>query len=207
MDESVTSTVKFLKRLPLYSIEKPFKIVFDVSAIPGAQKTNHELESHEVEFTNAQATRQDFTLLTNGFEFHKYATNLTSEDFDHAHIVRGRYYKEVVDFLKNQMADVAEFHVLSHQVRLLQVLHIKLTGGIKRRRRGCDFPTSTSYNVPTLNPILYAHTGTSLTLHASATTKYDFKVTDFTRKGADIRVQDIVSHNPHLVGRDYQMVK
>lgn len=51
--------------------EKPFKIAFDVSEIPGAQKTNHEFIDQEVEIIDAQGSWSDFMMNRNGFQFAK----------------------------------------------------------------------------------------------------------------------------------------
>lgn len=115
---TVESSIKYLKRDERYQSEKPFKVTFDVSHIPGAPKTNHDFVDVEVLMTDVRHSMSDFTLDKNGFQFCKLPTSLSQQDFLDDQAITSRHYPEVKAFVESLLPKGSDVVILGHRVRL-----------------------------------------------------------------------------------------
>jgi hypothetical protein len=137
--------------------EKPFKIAFDVSEIPGAQKTNHEFIDQEVEMIDAQGSWSDFMMNRNGFQFAKPPTALRSSDFDGDDIVRSQYYPEVKSCTERIMPLGTDVFILGYEALYYLMCRFEESTSEQRHKRRECFPHIAAYSIPTPNLVVYAH--------------------------------------------------
>jgi hypothetical protein len=114
----VSASVRYLGRLPKYIKEKPYKIMLDVSEF-GYPQSNHEWEEVNVLVTDAQATREAFTIEQNGFQFLRLPTELTNADFDDTLKIAEIYNAEVIAGALSIFPSLEDIEVVitNHNVR------------------------------------------------------------------------------------------
>lgn len=138
---SINASVCYLERLALYETEKPYMTIFDPSDL-GGKMTNHKFKPKDVVIYDAQPERRTFELDIHGFEFHRWHTELHSEDFDDEQKVLNVYYPE----MRQKLVDI-----LPKPVEVLLLTHL-------RRKRRPDFPRPPNEEFKFKNPVVFAHT-------------------------------------------------
>lgn len=116
----------YLDRLDLYRDEKPYIIAFDIPEAVG-QSSNHQYKPHEVQIHDLTSQKDQFTLASNGFEYHHWPTKFQSADFDTPHTVKHGYYPELLKQMRLEFPSAREIHVLTHLVRI-RTMRISLEG-------------------------------------------------------------------------------
>lgn len=113
---TIESSIKYLKRDEKFKSEKPFKVTFDTSHIPGGQKSNHEFVDVAVLMTDVRPNMSGFTLDKNGFQFCKLPTSLSHQDFLDDEAITSRHYAEVKGFVESLFPEGSEVVILGHRV-------------------------------------------------------------------------------------------
>ncbi|CAH0055132.1 unnamed protein product [Clonostachys solani] len=103
----------YLKRLELYSREKPYMFAFDVSS-RGVNNTNHEYEERLVSMADMRGRESQFLLDIHGFEIQHLPTALQNQDFDNGEIVRSTYYPEIESLMRTKFPSAYKIHIFSH---------------------------------------------------------------------------------------------
>lgn len=99
---TVKAELQYLKRLPLYKLEKPFQLFVPVDPDAADQRsTNIEFEAQEQTFEDVRGREDEFSLGSHGFEFAVQPTSLSIRDFSDRGIVESRYFREVEEILRN----------------------------------------------------------------------------------------------------------
>ena len=78
--------------------------------------SNHQYSQHEVAMTDVRGIEGRFSLSTHGFQFLKWKTSLSLEDFDDDTKIRDWYYPEIVEQVQQIFTDAVEIHALTHMV-------------------------------------------------------------------------------------------
>lgn len=107
--------LQYLRRCDLYRLEKPYQTTFDTSALNGPGDNLNFVECPVV-FQDAQKLRDNFHLDTNGFEFHRWPTCLTEEEFDSDSTITASYYPEITAYVAKARPASTHIHILGHQV-------------------------------------------------------------------------------------------
>ncbi|KAK3357867.1 methyltransferase CmcJ [Lasiosphaeria hispida] len=98
---TVTAEVQYLKRLPLYTREKPFQLFVPVDKdAVDTRSTNLEFESREQTFEDIRGREQLFSLDEHGFEIGVHPTELGPTLFGDREIVESKYFEEVKEILR-----------------------------------------------------------------------------------------------------------
>ncbi|KAK7424421.1 hypothetical protein QQX98_000386 [Neonectria punicea] len=118
---TVTTSLWYLCRLPLYTRQKPYFINFPVTPnVVDDAPLQHNL-LHEriggIEMTDIRGRESSFSLDTNGFELVHHDTSLTNEDFENDQVVRAKYYPEMIAFV-SKLLDAAHVVPFEHTHRL-----------------------------------------------------------------------------------------
>lgn len=120
----VVTDLWYLKRLPLYDTQKPYFINFPVPSdgkdVPPQHNVLHE-QVHDISITDIRGHESDFVLDTHGFELDHHETSLTNEEFEIDHIVREKYYPEIVAFISKKLG-ASRVVPFEHTHRLSQPL-------------------------------------------------------------------------------------
>lgn len=111
---TVRTTIQHLAPLDKYQNEKPFKIMLDVSDL-GHPQSNYEVLEATVDVIDAQATRDQWSMQANGFQFLSAPSQLKDSDFNDEAKVKNRYYQEVISTAQGFYPPGTEVHVLGHQ--------------------------------------------------------------------------------------------
>ncbi len=106
----------YLARDPVYTTEKPFAAVFDVSGIPGAKPHNHVIELFQQDVHDARHF-PPFNLDENGFEFIKWPSSLNPSNCDDSDFVYANFRVEMEAALRSRFPWYKRLLYLDHQVR------------------------------------------------------------------------------------------
>ncbi|KAH7358810.1 methyltransferase CmcJ [Plectosphaerella cucumerina] len=102
----VTAEINYIRPLPIYEIEKPFQILFDIPPdVPDQRMTNVEFETRNQSFADIRPRLADFTLDKNGFEICHESLTLTSAELADQQVIRDRYLPEVEKILRKHVQD------------------------------------------------------------------------------------------------------
>lgn len=104
---SLTTTLWYLEKLPIYKKEKPFYVNFPVPAELGVPQHNllhgrvdgiqiHDIRGHETKFHIDEQ----------GFQLARHNTSMTNDDFEDDSVVRARYYPEMAQLVKDTLGAV-----------------------------------------------------------------------------------------------------
>lgn len=116
---TVTAEVLYLKKLPLYTKEKPFQLFVPVAADAVDKRSdNLEFEAKEQTFVDIRGREDDFALDTHGFQTGLYPTRLDSDMFGDRETVETRYFDEVREILKNVEGGYDEVFLFDWRVGL-----------------------------------------------------------------------------------------
>lgn len=107
----------YLSRNELFTHQKPYSSVLDVSSIPGASPSNHVVGFFPKVIRDARASGSRFTLHTNGFEFLKETTNINPQNASDTGFVTGEYIPRLLEILKRNFPEYESFRVIDFQVR------------------------------------------------------------------------------------------
>ena len=99
---TVKAELQYLKKLPLYKLEKPFQLFVPVDPDAADQRsTNIEFEACEQIFEDVRGRENEFSLASHGFQFAVQPTSLSVHDFSDRGIIESRYFEEVKETLRN----------------------------------------------------------------------------------------------------------
>ena len=160
-DTRILVDIWYLERLPRYREEKPYMITYDVTGFPGA-KSNHVYTKKTVTMSEIRATKSEFSLGKQGFEFLDWKTELEPTCFDNDDDIRQRYYPEILKYMDAKFPEALCIHIFTHLVnssRLSLILFEIWLTTMKRRKRAPDFPGTATEEPEFAPPIMYAHTG------------------------------------------------
>jgi len=113
---AIAADINYLDHLELYSKEKPYTINFDVTHL-GLPRTNHVYSSHNVSVFDARPIASSFSLEVQGFQWCKWPTSLSTEDYEDDNAVRNVAYPEVFKYLQKLFPEAEEMHVMAHRRR------------------------------------------------------------------------------------------
>ncbi|KAG9498194.1 hypothetical protein J7337_011089 [Fusarium musae] len=99
---ATTSTLWYLKNLPLYRDVKPYVVNIPLSHIPSGQRTNQECyPQSNIKFNNIRLSKSTFNLDAHGFEVStQIPLFLNYEEFNEADKVRDIYCRGTPSSLK-----------------------------------------------------------------------------------------------------------
>lgn len=98
---TVTATLNYLKRLPLYQTEKPFQLFLPAQHHATDQRlSNLEFEGRETRIVDIRPKLSTFDLDEHGFQILHAPTKLAPTCFQDPKIVESLYFDEVVNILK-----------------------------------------------------------------------------------------------------------
>lgn len=112
--------LNYLKRDPVYEVQKPYMTTFDTTEL-GGPETNYRFSKYNINAQNATEIQGEFNLDTNGFQFLQRATHLEPSDFDCDEAIVSRYYPEVIELVKATRPLAVHIHILSHTVSQLNI--------------------------------------------------------------------------------------
>lgn len=124
--DTVTATLHFLPRDPLYDDEKPYSIYYTPHGdIP--QTNVYQDIVKGVKVRNIRAMRDNLDFQTDGLMVRNFHTKMSYEDFATPDIVRNVYVPEVADVLRKELG-VENVAVLEYLVSaLVSLYHISST--------------------------------------------------------------------------------
>ena len=77
----VSTSLQYLKNLPLYQTQKPFQVYTHIQDVPESEKTNLEFEEHNnVLIRDVRGKEDQFDLDECGFQYIKHATHVDLSD-------------------------------------------------------------------------------------------------------------------------------
>lgn len=116
---TVTAEVLYLKKLPLYTKEKPFQLFVPPAADAVDKRAdNLEFEAKEQTFVDIRGREDEFSLDTHGFQTGVYPTRLDSDMFGDRETVETRYFDEVREILKDVEGGYDEVFLFDWRVGL-----------------------------------------------------------------------------------------
>jgi hypothetical protein len=99
---TVKAEIQYLKRLSLYTKEKPFQLFVPVDRdATDTRTTNLEFESREQVFEDIRGKAATCTLDNDGFRVVEYPTALNPEQFRDRETVESDYFDDVKDILRD----------------------------------------------------------------------------------------------------------
>lgn len=128
----VHSKIVYFSQYETFKAEKPYTTAFSVADRPGAIPTNHEFDIRNMVIYNVRR-HGHLDINTAGFQFMRYNTSLTREDFDSNNIVEDRYCTKINNFVQKilpQYSAIAflEYEVCDPALALCGILHITAVG-------------------------------------------------------------------------------
>jgi hypothetical protein len=114
-ENSFSATIWYLERSDLYKVEKPYQTTFDTAAL-GGPTDNLKFVDTTISVQDAQHDRGRFSIDTNGFQFCRWPTSLSSNEFGSDESVRSSYYLEVKQYVQQLRSGATHVHVMSHTV-------------------------------------------------------------------------------------------
>jgi hypothetical protein len=112
-----SATIQYLERNDLYKVEKPYQTTFDTSAL-GGPTDNLKFVEKTIEIHDAQNIRGNFSIDRNGFEFHRWPTELSLQEFGSDEDVRKTYYPEIERYVRQARSGCAHIHIIAHIVSI-----------------------------------------------------------------------------------------
>ncbi|KAH6617435.1 hypothetical protein F5144DRAFT_586443 [Chaetomium tenue] len=99
-NQAITTSLYYLAPLPRYQTEKPFYVNFPVTDATGVPQHNILHDRHDdVEVHDVRGREHKFNIDIQGFQLLRQPTSMTNDDFGIDHIVRTKYYPEIVELL------------------------------------------------------------------------------------------------------------
>jgi len=98
-DASITASLYFLARRPIYDSEKPFTLRYDPgNSLPAS---NVESEEHEVEIRNMRL--HEFSYEKCGFQWCRVSSSMEYSDYSDDNIIQQKHFPEVKACLKKAL--------------------------------------------------------------------------------------------------------
>jgi hypothetical protein len=111
--------VEYLKRLPLYEQEKPFRVYYEIpeSAID-KRRTNLEFEEKEVPIQDIRECQNldNFSLDAYGFTVRPFRTALDEHSFTDRDTVEQYFLPEVENLMRSEIPDVTGIYIFDWRV-------------------------------------------------------------------------------------------
>ena len=128
----MTAKVEYLKRLPLYEHEKPFRVYYEIpKSSPDQRRTNLEFEEKEVPIQDLrESSSLDFySLDKHGFAIRNFETSLPAHSFTDRSVVEKSFLPEVEKVIRSEIANITAVYFFDwrvSQVSPLYVCHLDL---------------------------------------------------------------------------------
>ncbi|KAI1363535.1 hypothetical protein F5Y08DRAFT_309366 [Xylaria arbuscula] len=141
---SISTTVVYLKKDQLYTREKPFVLLVDVSHIPGARHTNVIEERHpNVPVQDVRCEESKFKLDVHGFELWNHEDNIKEGDFEDESWVESVYIPNLEKALTAKLG-AKEAHVIHFGLRLRPDYYYYYYYSVLRRGKAYEIGSSKS---------------------------------------------------------------
>jgi hypothetical protein len=124
---AVTATVQFLKRLPLYDGEKPFRVYYEIPKSSADQRrTNLEFEDREVAFEDIRCNApvdsnapvgSNYTLDDQGFAIRNFQSVIPEQDFSDRTVVEKKFLPQVEQLLRSEIPEITAIYVFDWRLR------------------------------------------------------------------------------------------
>ena len=109
----MTARIEYLKRLPLYEREKPFRVYYEIpKSSPDQRRTNLEFEEKEVPIQDLRESGSlDFySLDKHGFAIRNFETSLPAQSFADRSVVEKSFLPEVEKVIRSEIADITAIY-------------------------------------------------------------------------------------------------
>ena len=100
MGLKVSTKLRYLDRLPLYGVEKPYQCTIPIWHVPGVSQSNISTSEHDVIVHDISDHKEAFSADVHGFEVQPFLTNLSNEDLASNETIETEYFNECRAFLK-----------------------------------------------------------------------------------------------------------
>jgi hypothetical protein len=98
--QAITTSLYYLAPLPRYRTEKPFYVNFPIRDTTDVPQHNILHDQYEgIEVHDVRGREHNFTIDSQGFQLVRQPTSMSNNDFEIDHIVRTKYYQEIVELL------------------------------------------------------------------------------------------------------------
>ena len=118
---SVRATIEFLKRLPLYDREKPFRVYYEIPKTSADQRrTNLEFEERQISFEdlrNNDPVRSAYTLDGQGFSLRNLQSSIPEESFSDRALIEKKFLPQVEQLLRSEIPDITAYYVFDWRLR------------------------------------------------------------------------------------------
>jgi hypothetical protein len=118
---AITAAIEFLKRLPLYNREKPFRVYYEIpKSSTDQRRTNLEFEEHKVTFQDIRCTAPvgfDYTLDDKGFAIRNLQTIIPEEDFSDRNLVETKFLPQVEQLLRSEIPGITALYIFDWRLR------------------------------------------------------------------------------------------
>jgi hypothetical protein len=115
---AITATVEFLKRLPLYDREKPFRVYYEIpKSSADRRRTNLEFEKREVSFQDIRCNVADYTLDDQGFAVRNFTSAIPEEDFSDRTLVEQKFLPQVEQLLRSEIPGITALYIFDWRLR------------------------------------------------------------------------------------------
>lgn len=100
MNQAIITSLYYLAPLPRYRTEKPFYVNFPIRDVTDVPQHNILHDHYEgVEVHDVRGREHEFNIDIQGFQLVRQPTSMTNDDFEIDHVVRTKYYPEIVELL------------------------------------------------------------------------------------------------------------
>jgi len=121
MAGTVTASIQYLKKLPLYEKEKPFQLFIPIDKTSGdPRSSNLEFEPRSHTFVDIRNRVHDFSLDSHGFQVVPHPTKLEAQSFVDRSLVESRYLLEVEEVLRTIGGGYDKVFIFDWRVRRIR---------------------------------------------------------------------------------------
>ena len=114
--QDTLSTIKYIKMLELYKVEKPFQILIDIpKSAPDQRYTNLIYEDKEETFYDVRGEEQMYSLNDHGFTYRHH--DFGFKDYEDREAVEASYLPKVEHFIRVEVEDVDKVFFFDWRVR------------------------------------------------------------------------------------------
>jgi hypothetical protein len=119
--QPVTASFEYLQKLPLYQMEKPFRVYYEIpkSAVD-QRRTNLEFETKTFNVEDIRPVSSNFSLDRHGFAVKDFYSSLSMDDFNDKAIVEARFFPEVEILMRSEISNINAVHFFDWRVSSLQ---------------------------------------------------------------------------------------
>jgi hypothetical protein len=161
----MTAKVEYLKRLPLYEREKPFRVYYEIpKSSPDQRRTNLEFEEKEVPIQDLRkcGSLDSYSLDKHGFAIRNFEPSLPAQSYTDRSTVEEQFLPEVEKVIRSEIPDITAIYFFDWRVCQDCLLSVALLTGFKLRSAGpYAGPEMIDLNDPTcyVRPAQQVHVG------------------------------------------------